>query len=403
MPTPEEHALLSASSSSRWLVCTKAPRLEEQFPESTSEYAEAGRVAHSIAELKARRYFVEPMSTRAFNSRLKKLQEDPHFDKGMNDATDTYLEYLKGLAMTFGSAQPFVALENRVDYSEYAPEAFGTTDCIMIACGVLCVVDYKNGSGVAVSAEENSQMMLYALGALKVYAPIFGNSIQRIHLGIVQPNAGGVKEWECSREELEQWAETVVKAAAKLAWAGEGEFAPAESRCKFCRAKAKCSARAAKMLELESYQGGLPQGKPGAAEKSPGPLLTDAEVGDVLTRALGLEAWVSDLKEYAQSTVLSGGTIPGFKLVEGRGSREWSDMDNAFTVLTDQGVSEAMLWERKPVTPPALEKTMGKKTFAELAEDLVLKKPGKPGLVPESDPRKPYNAAEIAFGGAANG
>mgnify|MGYP003300692084 CR=1 FL=1 len=158
MPTPEQHALLSASSSDRWLHCTPSARLAEGFPESSSSYAEAGRVAHAIAELKARKYFVEAMSTRSFNSQLKKLKEDPNYDKGMDASTDVYLDYLKDLAFSFGSAaHPFVTLENRVDYSDYAPEGFGTADCIMIAGGTLCVCDYKNGAGVPVEAENNSQ------------------------------------------------------------------------------------------------------------------------------------------------------------------------------------------------------------------------------------------------------
>lgn len=409
MPTPEAHALLSASASHRWLNCPPSARLEEQFPETTSEYAEAGRVAHSIAELKARKHFVEPMPARTFNARLKKWKEDPNYDKGMDGSTDTYLDYLKELAMSFGGAAPFVTLENRVDYSDYAPEAFGTADCIMIGSGQMCVIDYKNGAGVPVDAVRNPQMMLYALGALKLYAPIYGNSIRNIHLAIVQPNAGGVKEWDLTRDELEEWGETVVKPTAALAFAGEGDYAPGEW-CRFCRAKARCSARARKMLALEKQEGAEP-GAPFIAdgtltetevEELPF-LLTDAQVGEILTRALDLEAWVKNLKDYALSAALAGKVITGFKVVEGRGSRDWVDLDAAFQTLQERGVEEALLWERKPVTPPALEKALGKKTFAEVTPDLVAKKPGKPALVPESDPRKPYNAAQIAFGGGDSG
>ena len=398
MPTPEQHALQSASSSSRWLVCTRAPRLEEQFPESTSTYAEAGRVAHVIGELKARKYF-SAMSARSYNAELKRLKADPNYDKGMDDSTDAYLDYLKELAMSFGDSAPFVALETRVDYGDYAPEGFGTADCIMICGGTICVCDYKNGSGVPVEAEHNSQMMLYALGALKVYGPIFGAAIKMIHLAIIQPNAGGVKTWRLSREELETWGETVVKPAAALAWAGEGEFSPNEGRCRFCRARAKCSARAAKMLVLEEKYGyATPAGSPKAKAIS-GPLMSDAEVGEALGCADDLVFWYNDLKAYAQSAILAGGEIPGWKVVEGRGSREWTDQDAAFAALAERGVDNALLWERRPVTPPALEKALGKPTFAEASVDLVTKKPGKPALVPESDPRKPYNAAEMAFGG----
>lgn len=407
MPTPEQHALLSASSSERWLHCTRAPRLEAQFPETSSESAEAGRLAHAIAELKARKYFQEPMSLRTYNSRLKKLKESPYYDKGMDGATDMYLEYLKNLAMSFGNIQPFVALETRVDFSDYAPEGFGTADCIMIGAGRVCVVDYKNGSGVAVTAEYNSQMMLYALGALKVYAPIFGDTIQDVHLTIVQPNAGGVKEWSLTRSELETWGDTMVKPAAALAYAGEGEFRPGDW-CQFCRVRARCSARAAHILELESYRKARPMGDPTnpaalTAEAMGDPLLTDAQIGDVLTRGAELVSWYNSLKDYALSAVLAGREIAGYKAVEGRGSHEWADPDAAFATLEQRGVAEALLWERKPVTPPALEKALGKSAFAETAEDLVLRKPGKPAIVPESDPRKPYNAAQIAFGGGGGG
>lgn len=408
MPTPEQHALLSASSSERWLRCPPSARLGEQFPDTGSKYAAAGTLAHALAELKARKYFLEPMSTRTYNSRLKKLKEDPSYDKGMDTSTDEYLDYLKNLTMTFGAVQPFVALETRVDFSDYAPEGFGTADCIIIGSGRLCVNDYKNGVGVPVEAEHNSQMMLYALGALKLYAPIYGDTIQEIHLAIIQPNAGGVKEWSCTRAELEAWGLDYVQPRAALAYAGGGEFDPG-AWCRFCPAAARCSARAAKLLELEPIKGAVPEGASYTPENPytdavPNtPLLTDAQVGDVLARALDLEAWVKDLKDYALTAALEGREITGFKAVEGRGSRDWTDLDAAFQTLQERGVAEAMLYERKPVTPPALEKALGKGAFAAAAEDLVTKKPGKPTLVPESDKRPPYNAAQLAFGGDSGG
>lgn len=394
MPTPELHALLSASSSHRWLNCPPSVRLSEQFPQTTSTYAEAGRVAHAIAELKARKYFQEPMSARTFNTRLKKLKEDPHYDKGMDEATDAYLDHLKNLAMSYGAIQPFVALETRVDYSDWAPEGFGTADCIIIGADRLCVCDYKNGAGVPVEAEHNSQMMLYALGALKVYAPIYGSTIQKIYLAIIQPNAGGVKEWECDRADLEEWGRTVVKPTAALAYAGDGEFCSGDW-CRFCPAGAQCSARARKMLELEPVKGAVPETLDHGPEDK---LLTDAEIGDVLTRGRELAAWIKDLEDYALSAVLAGREISGYKAVEGRGSREWADVDTAFSALQQRGVAEALLWERKPATVAGLEKVMGKKAFADTAADLVIKKPGKPALVPESDKRPAYNVAAMAFG-----
>lgn len=408
MPTPEVHAKLSASSAHRWLNCPPSVKLAEQFPSKTSTYAEAGRVAHSIAELKARKYFLEPMSTRTFNSRLKKLQACEYYDSGMETSTDTYLEVLKETAMGFAQP-PFVALETRVNYTDCVEDGFGTADCIMIGSGTIVVIDYKNGAGVPVEAEENPQMMLYALGALQVYSIIYGDSIQRAILKIVQPNAGGTKVWETTVDYLRNWGEKVVKPTAKLAINGEGDFC-AGDWCKFCPAKAQCSARARQMLNLEPMLGAEPKNSltpaqvvcrealEGYGTDIP-KLLTDEEVGDVLARARNLAAWVKDLEEYALTASLAGRTITGFKAVEGRGSREWTDLDEAFAAMQQRGVSEAMLWERKPVTVAGLEKALGKKAFAEAAEDFVTKKPGKPTLVPASDKRKPYNAAAVAFGG----
>lgn len=393
MPTPEQHALLSASSSERWLHCPPSARLGDNAPETTSSYAEAGRVAHAIAEAKARAYFLEPCTKRQLSAQLKPLKADPHYDKEMDAGTDLYLDYLKERAMSYGSAQPAVALEVRVDYSDYAPEGFGTSDCIMIGGDTLSVIDYKNGAGVPVSAERNSQMMLYALGALKLYAPIFGDTIKRVHLVIVQPNAGGVKEWETTREYVEAWGTQEVRPAAELAYNGAGNFAPGEW-CRFCPVKATCRARAEQLLGLETTM-----------QMSRDPrLLGDDEIGAILTRAVNLEAWAKDLKDYALAAALAGRTITGYKVVEGRGSRDWAGgADAAFAALMDKGVAEAMLYERKPVTPPALEKAMGKAAFKEVAGDLVEKKPGKPALVPDSDPRKPYDAAQAAFGGDVRG
>lgn len=409
MPTPEQHAKLSASSAHRWINCPPSVKLVEQFPSKTSSYAEAGRVAHAIAELKARKCFLEPMSARTYNAHLKKLQEDPHYDKGMEASTDLYLEFLKTSAMGFDHA-PFVALETRVDFSNYVPEGFGTADCIMIGAGRIIIVDYKNGAGVPVEAEANPQMMLYALGAMRTFAPIFGDSIHDVQLAIVQPNAGGVKTWDTTVDQLNEWAANVAQPSATLAFAGEGEFS-AGDWCRFCPAKAQCSARARQMLSLEPMLGARPEAEvdrdellareiqKGNGQPVP-PLLTDAEIGDVLIRARELAAWAKDLEEYALTASLAGRKIAGFKAVEGRGTRDWLDQDAAFKTLRERGVAESLLWERKPVTAPALEKALGKKIFAETADGLVVKKPGKPTLVPDSDKRKPYNAAAIAFGGA---
>lgn len=396
---PGLHALLGPSDAKRWMNCTPSARLTEHMEDRGSPYAAAGTLAHAIAELKGRKYFgiPEPMSTREYNKRLKKLKEDPSYDKGMDVATDLYLEHLKARVMSFGATQPYVALEIRVDYSNLAPEGFGTADCIMIGDGRLEVIDFKNGAGVPVSAEANYQMMLYTLGALNSFRFIYGDSICTVHFSIVQPNAGGIKEWECSVADLVEWGEKAVRPAAELAWTGKGEFTPGDW-CRFCKAKAQCSARAKAMLELGDVSHAL------EPTDTAGALLTDNQLGDILTRGRALAAWVSDMEKYALTAALEGRTITGYKVVEGKGSREWAGgTDAAFAQLTQRGVEEALLYERKPVSVAGLEKALGKTTFGKTAEGLVEKLPGKPALVPESDKRPPYNAAAIAFGGGSGG
>lgn len=397
MPTPEYHAVLSPSSSGRWIPCPASVRLGEQIPQTTSKYAEAGRLAHAIAELKARKKF-SPMSSRTYNTQLKKLKDDPSYEKNMDGYTDLYVEALEQQAMTFQDS-PFTALETEVpigvvtgEKKEDGSPAGGTADCIQIGEGVLWVTDYKNGSGTPVSVEDNPQMKLYALGALALYGPFYGDTIKTIRMTVVQPALGGVSTWETTREEVETWGRDVAAPAAALAWAGEGSCNPGEwCKSHFCPIRDTCRARADSMLSLEEFKSTLP------------PVLTDAEVGAALIRGKPLVDWYNAVKEYAEGAILKGAQIPGWKLVESRGPREWDDLDAAFAALSGAGIAEALLWERKPVTPPGLEKALGRKAFEEAASGHVLKKPGKPTLAPESDNRPAYDPAAAVFGAMANG
>lgn len=398
---PEKHALLGASSAHRWLNCPGSARLTENMPDSVSPYAEAGRLAHEIAELKARQYFVEELPKRSFNAKLKKLKASEHYDKSMDGATDEYLEHLKARAMSYPTA-PTVALEVQVDFADIVPEGFGTADCIMIGSGRLDVVDYKNGSGVVVEAENNPQMMLYALGALNYFRPIFGGSIETVHMSIVQPNAGGVREWECSVADLMWWGWEGARPQAAKAWDGVQEFHSGDW-CQFCKAKATCAERAKAMFDVEPYVGSIPAETKDTSvvirdNKVANILLSDEEIGSILTRGKDVAAWLKDLEAYALKATLDGRPIAGWKAVEGRGGREWNGgSDAAFEQLQSRGVAEAMLYEHKPVSVAGLEKALGKKAFADAAEGLWSKTPGKPTLVPESDKRPPYNPAAAAF------
>ena len=406
MATPTEHATCSASASSRWLNCTAAPRFEENFPEETSTYAEEGRLAHSICEISAQ-YVFNVISKRAKNSRIKKLQSDPSYDDEMLKTAEFYAQYLWEKAMSF-PGKPYVVQEVRVDYADYAPEGFGTCDCVMIGGDLLHITDYKHGKGVEVSAENNSQMRLYALGALKRYGTMF--SVKRVSMAIVQPRiTENVSEESLTVDELLAWGEQIKPIALK-AYSGMGEFKTGPW-CRFCRGKAQCKARAENYTALEDFKDFLIEGQMGGMEKVgyavaqssgeqvPG-VLSDADVGEMLTRAAGLVDWYNDLKDYALNAILSGKTIPGYKVVAGRSIRAFADADKALETIKAAGWDEAMLYERKPKSLAELEKLIGKKDFADLMGDQIVRPVGKPTLVDAGDKREPYSSAAADFAGA---
>jgi hypothetical protein len=379
-----EHAILSASGAYKWLHCTPSARLEEQFPETTSVYAEEGCLAHAIAELKLRKLYTEPMGTRKFNAALKKLQAHELYQEEMLHYTDAYVEFIQSIVHQFNTP-PHVAIEKRLDLRSYVPESFGTGDCIIIGGRTLHIIDFKYGKGVPVTAEDNPQMLLYALGALDAYWMLY--EIDSVMMSIVQPRLDNTDTDEMCAADLRGWGES-IKPIAQRAWNGEGECVPGE-HCRFCKAKAQCRARSEAHTALEAFDGKLP------------PLLSNEEIGDILKRAQQLKTWVSQLEEYALSEVLIGNEIPGWKAVEGRSIRQFVDTDAAFKVMKAAGYDEALLYERKPITLTSVEKLLGKSKFNELLIEHVNKPPGKPTLVPESDNREAITnktTAEEAFG-----
>lgn len=384
MPTPEVHAMLGASSANRWMHCTPSARLEATLPDSTSKYAKEGTLAHKIAELKARKKFVEPMSQRTYNTRHNKLKRDPLYQPEMENCTDEYLDYLTGVALAY-NACPYIAVERRLDFSRYVPHGFGTGDCIIIGDDTLHVVDYKHGKDVVVEVENNPQLMLYGLGALEAYRMLY--SIKHVVLTVVQPRAEGdtVKEWSIEADKLLDWGVFTVRPLAEQADKGEGDFCADDSWCHFCRAKTKCRAYSAKYGALADFGGKNALAKTGKGPMPP--LLSDDEVGQVLQQAIGIQHWVDGLKDYALNACLDGKEIPGWKAVAGRKTRVWDDMDKAFADLEAAGVEEAMLYERKPLTLAATEKMLGKPRFADIAGAHVVTSAGKPALAPESDKR----------------
>lgn len=384
---PETHALLSASAAKRWLNCPPSVRLTENMPDTSSEYAAEGSLAHALGELKLRKRF-ELMKKSVFDKTLKEIKSDERYSAEMDGYTDTYLDYVSSIMHGY-TTKPYIAIEKRLDYSHIAPDGFGTGDCLVMCGGDLHIIDFKYGRGVAVSAEDNPQLKLYALGAVREYEMLY--AIHDITLHIVQPRTEeGNSSWKISRADLDTWGES-IRPVAQLAYEGKGEFKCGD-HCRFCKAKATCRARADYILSEAEFSTLLPE------------LLSDEELGKVLERAHLFANWLSDVENYALNAILNGKTITGFKAVEGKSNRKITDIDAAFKELKNRGYDEALLYERAPLGLTALEKLIGgKKKLTELIGGYIEKPQGKPTLVSADDKRPDYkrDLTEI-FGGNNN-
>lgn len=381
---PRIHSVLSASAAERWLNCPPSVRLTENMPETTSPYAEEGTLAHELAELKVRKKF-EAMAKSKYTKAYDAIKSNSLFTGEMDSCTDDYLEYILTVAHRYDKVKPYVVVEKRLDYSHIAKDGFGTSDCVLICKNDLHIIDFKYGKGVPVSAENNSQLKLYALGALNEYSLLY--DIKNVFLHIVQPRIDdGSSSWEISADKLIEWG-SGVKTIAELAYKGEGEFKEGEW-CRFCKAKSTCRARAESFFTLEN------------TAAVPKELLSDAELGRILAKAQSLKSWVESIEEYALNVILSGTEISGWKVVEGRSVRKISDVDSAFEVLKSNGYDEALLYERKPITLTALESLVSKSKLKELIGDKIVKPQGKPTLAPMDDKRKEYKPdVKEMFGG----
>ena len=361
---PDQHALLSASGAHRWLKCPPSALAEAGLPDSSSAAAEQGTVAHALAEWKLRHALHQAPSMKPVSNWI---------DSEMEAHTDDYVAFIQERLREARKtcADPQVLIEQRLDYSYLVPGGFGTGDCVIIAEPALQIIDLKYGQGVLVEAERNPQLMLYALGALAAFDPLY--DICEVAVTILQPRRSNVDTWTVSVTELRAWAEKVVRPTAKQAARGEGCFA-AGDWCRFCKLAATCRARAEANLALARL------------EFAPPAQLSDVEIAEVLTKLPKLKAWASDIEAYALSLAINQGkTWAGFKLVEGRSIRKYTDENAVAQAAEAAGVSD--IFERKLKTITALEKHLGKKRFNELLGTLIVKPPGKPTLVPETDKR----------------
>lgn len=365
------HALLGPSSAARWIACPPSVKLCEQFEDVESEYAKEGSLAHEIAELKVRKLIDPGLTSRKFTSAMKKLKEKELYQEEMQGYTDEYVEFIQEQMYSY-STTPHVAVEQKVDFSQYIPGGFGTADCILISNDTLHVIDFKYGKGVPVSVENNAQLLLYALGSYLAYEMIY--PIEHIKMSIVQPRLNDIDTWECNLDYLLAFAK-IAQEKAVMALNGDGDFNNGE-HCRFCKAKAICKARANANLELAKYEFK-------AADQ-----LTLEEIGQILEKAKDLDKWVKEIEKYALSESLKGNNIPGWKAVNGKGSRSFKNTDDAIKVLKENGIAEELLYERKYLTLAQIEKVIGKKDFNNLVGDLIVMNAGKPTLVEASDKRE---------------
>ena len=357
------HALLSASSSHRWLHCPPSARLCEGYDDKGSNFAAEGTDAHALCEYKLRT---------ALGMEAQDPTEDlSWYDAEMEECASSYTTFVMELVEEARKVcpDPVVLIEQRLDYSRYVAEGFGTGDCVIIVDGTLHIVDFKYGRGVLVEAENNPQMMLYALGALELFDCLY--DIDTVSMTIFQPRRGNVSTYTIPKADLYEWADTVLAPTAELAWSGEGEYHCGEW-CQFCKAKADCRERANANMELAKYEFKQP------------PLLTDEEVEDLLGRIDELIAWASDIRNYALQAAISGKHWTGYKLVEGRSNRKYTDERAVVAAVRAAGYDP---YEHKVLGVTAMTTMLGKKQFNDILGGLVTKPQGKPTLVPDSDKR----------------
>ena len=362
-----KHALLLASASHRWLSCPPSARLCEDYEDTASEYAQQGTDAHSLGEYKLKK----ALGMKARNPK-KSLQ---FYDEEMESCAESYAGYVmeQYLAAKENCSDTIVLIEQKLDFSRFVPEGFGTGDCVIVADNTLTIIDYKHGQGVLVEAEKNPQMMCYALGALEVFDGIY--DIDNITMTIFQPRRENVSSYSMTKEELLTWAEEVLKPTAELAFKGEGELNAGE-HCRFCKAKATCRKRAEYNLELARFDFELPT------------QLEDVEIEIILAKADELVSWVTDIKEYALQQAVSGKKWEDWKLVEGRSNRKYINEDAVAKIVKNAGYDP---FEHKVLGITAMTKLLGRTKFDELLSGNIEKPQGKPVLVPRSDKRQELN------------
>ena len=404
---PQLHAVLGASSAKRWLTCTPSARLGERltsrFGSESSPYAQEGTKAHALAEIKVRKafYAADGMTTTVY-SRMSEEERDAYtginafrydalraelgdIPSDMEHATDAYCDVVMEKYLSAKERDPStrLLLEQRLDYSRWVPSGFGTGDCVIVSDSLLEVCDYKHGMGIPVDAVDNPQLRLYGLGAIDKFGQLY--DFQAVRMTIIQPRLESVSEETLDRDALLDWAETEVREKAQLAWKGIGDFVPGD-HCRFCPAKAVCSARVAEALKLFRY-----------GFETPG-LIPDEQVPGILETLDTAEARIKDVRAYVEKQALNGQKFPGWKLVRGKKpNRRWADPEEVRAQLLRAGYAPGQIETTSLKPVGEIEKTIGAKAFRALVGGLVAQGEGRLTLVPESDKRLEYASADAAF------
>lgn len=356
------HALLSASSSARWLACPPSAVAAEAYPQQDTDYTREGTLAHEVAEAVAS---------------CKTWRPTEDVTEEMIDCARGYREYLQEQTK---SENATILLEQRLDFSPWVPDGFGTADCIIIQGDTMDVIDYKYGKGVAVSAEDNPQMKLYGLGAYNDFGFAYDVAIIRLH--IYQPRMNNISVYELNVYELLNWAEKTVKPTAAKAAKGEGDYTPGE-HCRFCPHAGRCRALTQVCTEIVNTHG----------MNASIEVLAPWEVSEVLRLESLVSLWLKRVKDQALTTLLNGGEVPGYKVVAGRGSRAWKDEWIVDRLLSNTGYDKQDYTKTELLSVAAMEKALGKKKVAEILAEQIETKTGAPTVAPETDKRPKYDQA----------
>jgi hypothetical protein len=361
------HALLSASGSKRWLSCTPSAKLEATLPEQKRppgafDFSQEGTTAHSLAEAKLRHYYGQ-IGVEEYETEYETIKATPYYNDDFEAHVDSYVLYVRS-QIGEGDTPLF---EQRVDFSDWVPDGFGTADVVILSKNSIRVIDLKFGKGIPVHAEHNPQLRLYALGAYSKFKEEYPE-LKEVSYTIHQPRLDSISTDGTTISKLVDWANYFVKPKAKKAWSGAGEFLPGDW-CGFCRAKAQCRARSDYNTELARQEFKAPA------------LLSEDEVSEVLAKATQLKTWANDVEEFALARAVDSGVLPtGYKLGTSTTQRKIYDTELAATVLLEKGYKEEQIYIPRSLKPIAQLEKVNKKISNDLGE-LVQRPPGSPKLV----------------------